>query len=316
MTDFRPDPFERPAPQPAPEGGGIGRRLALALVGLGAVAVAAAGIWFAYDQGVKRGAGGGPMLIKADSGPVKTAPDNPGGMQVPNQDKQVFERLTGKQMGQGATTVENLLPPPEQPVPQAPLPAEPATPPAPAATSSVPAVVAALPPATPQAAPAPAAPPATAAKPPAAPPPAAAPPAVAAAPLPPVTPAAPAAAPAAPAQQTAAAGAPRQLTAPAAAPAAAAPAPKAAVPAPSGSGTWRLQLSSVRSEADADKEWRRLKGKHPDPLNPLASRYVRVDLGEKGVWWRVQAGPVGDKSAAEAACTKLKSQGQGCTIVH
>jgi len=97
MTEFRPDPFDRPAPQPAPEGGGmIGRRLVLALVGLGAVAVAAAGIWFAYDQGVKRGAGGGPMLIKADNGPVKTAPENPGGMQVPNQDKQVFERLTGQ----------------------------------------------------------------------------------------------------------------------------------------------------------------------------------------------------------------------------
>lgn len=329
MTEFRPDPFDRPAPQPAPEGGGmIGRRLVLALVGLGAVAVAAAGIWFAYDQGVKRGAGGGPMLIKADNGPVKTAPENPGGMQVPNQDKQVFERLTGRQMGQGTATVENLLPPPEQPVPQQPLPADPAPAPAPVAPA-VPGIVAALSPATPQAAPAaPAAPPpaapapaapATAAKPPA-PAPATAPPAVAAAPLQPVTPAAPAAAQ----QQTAAAG-PRQLTvpttpapapAPAATTAAASPAPKAAAPAPAAGGSWRIQLSSVRSEADADKEWRRLKGKHPDPLNPLSARYVRVDLGEKGIWWRVQAGPVGDKPAAEAACTKLKAQGQGCTIVQ
>lgn len=338
MTEFRPDPFDRPAPQPAPEGGGmIGRRLVLALVGLGAVAVAAAGIWFAYDQGVKRGAGGGPMLIKADNGPVKTAPENPGGMQVPNQDKQVFERLTGRQMGQGTATVENLLPPPEQPVPQQPLPADPApaqTPVAPA----VPGIVAALPPATPQAAPATApapgaaapAAPATAAKPaanaPAATAPAAAaPPAVAAAPLQPVTPA-PAAQPAPAQQQTAAAG-PRQLTvpttpapAPAAAPAtttaAATPAPKAAAATPAAGGSWRIQLSSVRSEADADKEWRRLKGKHPDPLNPLSARYVRVDLGEKGIWWRVQAGPVGDKPAAEAACTKLKAQGQGCTVVQ
>ncbi len=338
MTEFRPDPFDRPAPQPAPEGGGmIGRRLVLALVGLGAVAVAAAGIWFAYDQGVKRGAGGGPMLIKADNGPVKTAPENPGGMQVPNQDKQVFERLTGRQMGQGTATVENLLPPPEQPVPQQPLPADPAPAQAPVAPA-VPGIVAALPPATPQAAPAtPAAPaaaapaaPATAAKPaanaPAATAPAAAaPPAVAAAPLQPVTPA-PAAqsAPASAQQQTAAAG-PRQLTvpttpAPAAAPAtttaAATPAPKAAAATPAAGGSWRIQLSSVRSEADADKEWRRLKGKHPDPLNPLSARYVRVDLGEKGIWWRVQAGPVGDKPAAEAACTKLKAQGQGCTVVQ
>lgn len=327
MSEFRPDPFDRPAPQPAPEGGLIGRRLVLALVGLGAVAVAAAGIWFAYDQGVKRGAGGGPMLIKADNGPVKTAPENPGGMQVPNQDKQVFERLTGRQMGQGNAPVENLLPPPEQPMPQAPAAPEPAPP-----------VVAALPPTTPQAA-VPATPPApgqqAAPAPAAAPPAAAKPPAVAAAPLTPVTPAAPAAQPApaatpAPApvpgqQQTAAAG-PRQLTvpttpapapaAPAATTAAATPAPKAASPAPPGSGNYRLQLSSVRSEADADKEWRRLKGKYPDPLNALASRYTRVDLGDKGIWWRVQTGPVGDRTAADAACAKLKSQGQGCSVVQ
>ena len=35
---------------------------------------------------------GQPPLITADSGPVKVEPVNPGGAEIPNQNKQIYER--------------------------------------------------------------------------------------------------------------------------------------------------------------------------------------------------------------------------------
>lgn len=40
--------------------------------------------------------GGPPAVILADKSPVKEVPENPGGKQVPNQDKAVYDRVSGK----------------------------------------------------------------------------------------------------------------------------------------------------------------------------------------------------------------------------
>jgi len=42
---------------------------------------------------------------------------------------------------------------------------------------------------------------------------------------------------------------------------------------------------------------------------------TRVDLGEKGVFYRVQAGPLADAAAAERLCAELKERKQGCIVV-
>ncbi|MCW5731946.1 MAG: hypothetical protein KIT20_14390, partial [Alphaproteobacteria bacterium] len=116
------DPNDRPAPDFDPLGpppkksrGGSGLVVAAALVVIFGI-----GVWYAYSQGVQRGGSLVPPLIKADSGPVKVAPDNPGGLQVPNQDKQIFESMANAPRPQQA---ERLLPPPEQPKPEPPRPA-------------------------------------------------------------------------------------------------------------------------------------------------------------------------------------------------
>lgn len=303
-----PPPFDRPAVAPPARGGGRG--LVVGIVGIGAIAAAAVGIWFAYDQGVKRGAGGAPVLIKADPSPIKTAPENPGGLQIPNQDKAIFEQLAsgGKAQPAAKAGPETLLPPPEQPIPQAAQPVAPAavppppvSPALPAATPVAPAPVASLPmppvPAPAVAAPAVAPAPAPAGGPLASSTPPAAAPQV-------LTP--PTVAPPAPAT-------PDQTTAPAAPPktAAAAPPPKAAT-----NGTYRVQLGSVKSEAEADKEWRRLKAKFGETLSGAGVRYQHVDLGEKGVWYRIQAGPYASKADADAICARLKSAGQGCSLAQ
>ena len=53
-------------------------------------------------------------LVRADPGPVKVRPENPGGMQVPDQDKLVYDRMRGDEK---PAQVERLLARPEPPLP-------------------------------------------------------------------------------------------------------------------------------------------------------------------------------------------------------
>lgn len=50
---------------------------------------------------------GGPVLVKADSGPLKIRPENPGGAVVPNQDNQVYDRVAG--LGNAAAPAQQKL---------------------------------------------------------------------------------------------------------------------------------------------------------------------------------------------------------------
>ncbi|GLQ07480.1 SPOR domain-containing protein [Sneathiella chinensis] len=69
------------------------------------------GIWYAYDQGVKKGVQLAPPIVKADTSPVKQQPENPGGMDIPHQDKQVFSVLNPEQAEE---KVEKLMEAPEE----------------------------------------------------------------------------------------------------------------------------------------------------------------------------------------------------------
>mgnify|MGYP001468669873 CR=1 FL=1 len=52
-------------------------------------------------------------LIKAEAGPVKEKPKDPGGLKIPNQDKLVFERITPETK---TPINEKLAPAPEEPI--------------------------------------------------------------------------------------------------------------------------------------------------------------------------------------------------------
>src|SRR5581483_7356233 len=88
----------------------------IALVIFGAAAAAVAG-WYIFGT---RASGPGPVatgpggvpIVKADPNPYKIKPDNPGGMQVADQDKLIYERV---EKGAHPKEVENLLPPPAEP---------------------------------------------------------------------------------------------------------------------------------------------------------------------------------------------------------
>ncbi|NIY74423.1 SPOR domain-containing protein [Thalassospira sp. HF15] len=81
-------------------------------------------------------------------------------------------------------------------------------------------------------------------------------------------------------------------------------------------GAFRVQLASVREEAGAAAEWKRLSAKNKDLLGNLEMFVQRIDIEGKGIFYRLQAGPLGDAAAAEKLCTDLKERSVGCLIVR
>jgi cell division septation protein DedD len=121
------------------------------------------------------------------------------------------------------------------------------------------------------------------------------------------------AATAAPQQQAAATtAAPKAPAKPAPAKEPAATAPAKSVPA----GPVRLQLASLRTPEAAKEEWSRLKREHPELLGRLTAVAVKADLGDKGVWYRVQTQSFDNAAAAERLCADLKKQNIGCSLAH
>jgi hypothetical protein len=87
----------------------------------------------------------------------------------------------------------------------------------------------------------------------------------------------------------------------------------AAVAKPQQTGGTRIQLASVRSEEAARQEWDRIKRANPDLLGSFSAIPVRADLGEKGVYYRLQTAPIAD---AERVCGELKRRNIGCIIAR
>jgi hypothetical protein len=79
-------------------------------------------------------------------------------------------------------------------------------------------------------------------------------------------------------------------------------------------GGWRVQVASVKNEDVAKSTWARLQSAHGDVMANLRMQAVRVDLGDKGVWYRVQAGPL-DEKQAHSVCNTLKGRKTDCVVV-
>jgi len=87
-------------------------------------------------------------------------------------------------------------------------------------------------------------------------------------------------------------------------------------PAAGKAGGIRLQLGSLRTEDAARQEWERIKHKNADLLGSLSASPIRADLGDKGIYYRIQTGPVADLAAAERICGELKLRSIGCIIAR
>jgi cell division protein FtsN len=196
-------------------------------------------------------------------------------MQVPDQDKQIYDRLAPTlDRGQVPAKVERLLPPPEAPM------APPRVPdPPPQTAEQIPLLNA--PPTTPKIGSAPEL----------------------------MKPRDSVEAPSlnAPSQPKA--------SAPSQAPTTAKEAAKVAAVAPA-SGGYRVQIASLRTPEDAETTIARMKKANGDLFAGLSFDVKRADLPEKGVYYRVQVGPLADASAATGLCDRLKDRKVGCVIVR
>ena len=77
----------------------------------------------------------------------------------------------------------------------------------------------------------------------------------------------------------------------------------------------RIQLAAVKNADEAPAEWSRLQKALGMQLDGLALTVETVDLGTKGIYHRVQAGPFADKAAAAAKCAAIKQLNQDCLVV-
>ena len=122
-----------------------------------------------------------------------------------------------------------------------------------------------------------------------------------------------------PSSANASANAPMSLAPGAPEPAAEPPARVAAVnpaaPAPAASGGgYVVQVSSQKTEADAQASYKALQGKFPTVLGSRAPLIKRADLGEKGVFYRAMVGPFGTRDEAAQFCTNYRTAGGQCVI--
>jgi hypothetical protein len=81
-----------------------------------------------------------------------------------------------------------------------------------------------------------------------------------------------------------------------------------------GSGGYTVQVSSQRSEAEAQSAFRALQSKYPAQLGGQQPIIRRADLGDKGVFYRVQIGPFGSSDQASELCSNLKNAGGSCVV--
>lgn len=297
--------------------GSSGGMIKWAIVAVGLM-VLVSGAWIGFGgqiAGIFAGDVEDVPVIKAEGSPVKIKPENPGGMNVPNQGRLVYGMVDGTV---AQPRVERLLPAGEKPVeveevltrsvpeandvvagtaprgtadiasssdpvrlvPEGGTPAAaPSTPVTAPVTQSAPAPVAPTPPPvvnTTEVAVAPAAPQAK--------------------PEP-----KPAPAPSAPKPVASAASAPSSASAPAAGEL---------------SKSYRVQLAAARSEKAVTSEWNRLQSRNKDLLGPLQLQVTRIDLGStKGVFYRLRAGPIANAAQAKTLCERLKQRKLGCLVV-
>jgi hypothetical protein len=106
------------------------------------------------------------------------------------------------------------------------------------------------------------------------------------------------------------------------------PPPRASVPPPtrvasapppaaaSAGGSYLVQVSSQRSEAEAESAYRGIQSKFGSVLGSQPHTVRRADLGTKGVYYRAMVGPFASRDEAVQVCSSLKQAGGECVVQH
>src|SRR5262249_18209002 len=85
--------------------------------------------------------------------------------------------------------------------------------------------------------------------------------------------------------------------------------------APASQSRFLVQVSSQKTEADAQASYRALQKKFPDALGSHTPVIKRADLGgDKGTVYRAMVGPFASRDEAARFCTNYKSAGGQCFV--
>jgi len=79
-------------------------------------------------------------------------------------------------------------------------------------------------------------------------------------------------------------------------------------------GGYAVQVSSQRSEAEAQAAFRSLQAKYPNQLGGRQALIHKVELGAKGTYYRAMVGPFASANEANELCSGLKAAGGQCLI--
>lgn len=79
-------------------------------------------------------------------------------------------------------------------------------------------------------------------------------------------------------------------------------------------GSYYIQLGSVTSASGASSEWGKLQKSFSSQLSSLDYRVQEANLGDRGTFYRIQAGPM-SKESASALCDEIKAQKPGGCLV-
>ena len=75
-----------------------------------------------------------------------------------------------------------------------------------------------------------------------------------------------------------------------------------------------VQVSSQRSETDAQASFKALQSKYPNVLGDKRVVIRRAELGDKGVYYRAMVGPFAGVEQATELCSSLKAAGGQCVV--
>lgn len=88
-------------------------------------------------------------------------------------------------------------------------------------------------------------------------------------------------------------------------------------PVTTGGSDYVVQVASLRTQADARDVWAQIESKFS---SMLGSQYYadikRVDLNEKGIYYRTRIAGLDSKAAATSLCNKFKAAGQPCFVTR
>ena len=84
--------------------------------------------------------------------------------------------------------------------------------------------------------------------------------------------------------------------------------------APSSGGGYAVQVTSQRSEAEAQAAFKELRAKFPNQLGGREPIIRRADLGAKGTYYRALVGPFASMEEAAGMCSGLKAAGGNCLV--